>query len=1291
MSAKLLNTYIINGQYFPNAGQQILPGSLELVTNSFFAVRGKQDHTLLGTDEKGILRSVQGDMTFAPQPKQHPPRQPLSLYVIPTGPVRACFFANAQGWQTEIINEFNGMTSDAQCGLVPMKTTPVTFEKRHLKPPEDEDAKAEFDKAFEDGETYNGQLIRKVQCVAILVSESAFSEKEAEKRKKSQRKESLAYLETDTAEQIPLVEIKSDNPVEFQSAFNDQTIRGKFRIFAVTSLDKPIPEGQYRFKLNPAGLGGRLYSWCQNNGAQFIKFSIDIKFNITGLAGDYDFHVMNPITLEESLIGQFPEKFATVKQSLLSAETNTQDSSLKETQDAFKTWVLRYTDTAEKVKYATSYIEARPNQRPAKIGADVLGFMVKYTEENAPDKTEDMKLILDNFKAYTSRKEVIDKWKALINKQIPKLRTVLDGVGSDGKWISKRFVSTSLSNYVWQTAKYKNKMLRRIGALDIARFKTDPGYAARAKRLILLDGMAAKDVTVAKAFAKIAGKALSVMDTVVSLQNMAALINGRNDAKAKKELYNKRFSEGIKVYHRKFGTYPSLIGMSRLEALRKLSDTAAVELSDKDRELLYSAIDTALNLAVYVPVPVIQEIAGLILLGKAVVNLSGAVLSQIGADLDRCLLDCMLQDFIDRNNRLDILEKEYVQNIKFIKNYKGKPEDPEVQFRIRAIVLAGLMRLIERCGSRYDKENDTVKFEDKIKQYNIMGYIDAFIFNSPKKPAYISLITEIPLDELWLFCKGNKADWGIVAASRTYKIIKDNWYALPLVAIGTMPATAAGIPVITASKTPVLFQKQFPIHWLDSETIPQFARSLCTNYSGIKADDFEFTRVYAKKADGKWETVESYEKNPANPPIDPYTEIRVVIVLKGENLTGLPLSLQLCRYFILYSAEGPIYKGMALRLEASENNEGLDKGLLTDTDEKYYLSTPDKPRYGFVFHPFYYFGNAIVKGTKPCAFISMEKDPAIHMKFKIGAGDKPIYDVHTGPSKKTTYDLTLTLGNPQFTAMLLDRTFLENKTAQPTAYPVFDRYLELITLCGVFVKRGTAWDYIPLYKNSLLNVLPSVFIPNTTLTAGKQFDFAWDRPFEIIFLFSSLCMTQKWMEAPELRFPAMATVREKSEGPSYPTEIVCLDKVTSFTKYSPPTHLKLGGLLREKKIVKGNEFVHNFESKDNIESMLPNAQGNFLFAARIGFAYIVGSDDGTKKIYNRFKPFGSRYVTEGSVPYTYNVKLSSPAYGLKELNGPKLDLPGLPDPSRFGFPINENFVTSDKLRPLLDIERSDYN
>jgi hypothetical protein len=191
-------------------------------------------------------------------------------------------------------------------------------------------------------------------------------------------------------------------------------------------------------------------------------------------------------------------------------------------------------------------------------------------------------------------------------------------------------------------------------------------------------------------------------------------------------------------------------------------------------------------------------------------------------------------------------------------------------------------------------------------------------------------------------------------------------------------------------------------------------------------------------------------------------------------------------------------------------------------------------------------------------------------------------------------------------------------------------------------------------------------------------------------------MTKQWMDAPELRFQAVSPVYEKrlvkdDEGPSYPTEAVCLDKYTAFTKHVIPTPEKIGGLLREKKVVKKanpQEFVHL--TPDDSKSMIPHTFANYLFAARVGFAYGVGGEDGTKKMYNRFKPFGEKFYTQGSGPYTYSLRLKAEQYGLNELKGPYIDLPGLPDSSILGFPINENFVTSSRLKNQLDIQRSDY-
>jgi hypothetical protein len=1300
MTASLLNTYIVAGPYYPKTSQPIADGGLELVASHYFTTVGKKDHTLLVTDECGVLRSVNAVMEPAAQPKQHPPFQPMSLYLIPTGAVKACFFGNAKSWQSDLVSEINEFISDQNANLQPLTTTPITFGKNQLKKPDDPDALTAFNNEFKDGEIYNGQLIWKNRLAIIAVPSRVFATnsgagKGSEPNQQSPdqnagKSKSSVSIFDNKGKKVPLLAIADEKEIEYESELNAKKTTGKYRIFCLSTMDTPIAEGKYVVSI-PLGICNKgIQTWGKNNGIQSLSFSIDIKFSINSLNGDFDFHVLGPISIEEALMSQFPEKFETIKQKIISAEST--DSKPESKEKAFDTWKEKYEAGREKSKLISENVESASMRRFSVICAKVLGGVTSYyKQQQNPEAKKVAQLFEDNFYAVFSGVAAYKKWDEFFIKQKNKLKEATTAVEVTGKWLSQRFVSTPIMKYVYDTAKYKNNTLRRLDALDIRRLKTDPGYSAKAKRLILFDGLTEKDMTMSKVFGKVAGKALSVMDTAVSIYSIAALIKDRTEAKEKKELYKGRLTDGAKNYSKKFGNNPSLIGIARLEALRKLADTAAADLSDKDRELISASIDAAINLAVYIPIPVVQEAAGLIILGKEALGASGAVLQVIARDIDKIFLDSMLQDFNEKRERLDLLEKEYVATIKALQEKKNTSADPEVQFRVRAAILIGLIRLIERCGSRYDKDNDKIKFEDKVKQYNIDGYIKAFIHNPSSKAAYLSLVTEIPIDEQWLFCHGNKADYGIITAQRVYKIVADNWYALPLVLVAPeAAATGAALKITTAGNVPVKFQRQFPIHCKDSDATLDLARALCTNYSGIKEADFEFARIYARKSGGTWEPVESFVQNTGNPRITPYTEIRVVVVLKGDNLAGLPLSLQLFREHFLYSTGGPVYKGMALRLTESDKNEGNDKGLLRTTDEEKYISSSNTSYYGFVFHPFYYFGNVIIKGIKPCAFIGIEKDPTIKMKFKIGAGEKPSYDVATGPSKKSTIGVTLFTHEPSFLAMAWDKAFLENKTAKPVVYPAFSSDVKSDpTYCGAFLKKNKTWYYYNKYDANYEN-----------LQSGNDFNFSWCDQFEIIFIFSALTTTKQWFEAEEMRFPALATTYEygrayDDKGPSYDVEVACLSKQRPFTSKVLPTHEVVAGMMYDTGIAKKGE-EHVQWSSTASKSMLSHHQDflvldtNYLFACRTGFRYSVSDENGIERVYNRLKPFGSDFIQEGKGHYKLGIRLSSPEYGLPELKGPYLQLPGLPDASKFGFPINEKFVTKDILKKELKIERTDF-
>jgi hypothetical protein len=1307
--AELKDAYILSGSYFPNSTPKFDPGSLEIVAGCFFCIEGAEGFTLVATDQTGLLCSVDTNLVPSTTNKQHLPLLPLSLYQVPPGVVGTCHLADMKSWQKGIVDKFTSIKNDKNLNANFFQTQPVPFTKKDLKVPEDEAQKAAFNKTFQKDVTYYGQLIQKLQVAIFLVSNEVFVQKDPQRNKQETDSSGLntssssASIKNLKNEPFILFEELKTTSIEYTCSLNEENISKDFKRFFLSSIDKPISEGTYIFYIPIENLNSKLQNWCHSTGSDSLSFAVEIKFGVTGLNGDFDFHILDPITIEEALITQFPEKFADVKLRILSTEKREASTETEEKKQGFETWKTRYEMAKERVKLITEFIEAKPKNRVNIICKGFLTLLKDYYHANSRVKEEkNTQLIADTYKAITSTPEILEQWDKLLNEKIPKLNQTLEKISVDSTWLKKAFTPTAIKEYALDRLNPNSPLIKKVNELQLSKVKVGKALSDEKKQLLELDRLLSKEkLLIAKSIAARVGKVLTFMDTAFTIANFVVLIKEHNESKEHFELYKGRFDSGANHYQEKFPNHPCIVGITRLEALRKLCDTAAVKLSDTDRELLNKSIDLAINVATYIPV--IGEVAQVVAIGKALIESTGSVARAVINDLDQFVFHSALDNWMERESRLEILEKEYVANVNALKAFANNPNHPAAQFRIRAAVLIGLMRLIERCGSVYRSDSDGKKdldekgFLEKVKEYQIEEYINTYIHAPAGKNALFALHTMIPIDELWLYCRGVKAEYALSMGIRAVRLVKENWWALPV--IMSSPGVSLGVATWNYSKAPhlpVKFQRQFPIHAQDSASVSSLARAMATNYKGFSAEDILFSCVYARDAGGAWVPVETYEKDPKKK-ITPITEIRVVVVVKGKNLEGMPVSLQLFRKYSIYSKDGPVYKGMALKLSESVDNKGEDKGLLNTAEESKYISTNTQSFYGFVFHPFYYFGDAIIQGTKPCYHIGCDSDAVIKMGFKFGAGESASFDVATGPSKESFYNVHLPLSSPLFGAMILDHVFLESKTDKATVYPIFSNTTLQPLLCGIFLKHAGVWNYIQKLDS---------------LSSERDFDFSWCKEFEIIFLFHSISIDKAWQNAETISFTPTVTVYEIEQisdfnlknllsvvsgaaavkaliplaGPSYEAAAVCLNPENDDPQSITQEEMEL--LLRNSGTLGALDKV--LWPSDGGE-LFPHNNRFLYYAAKCSFIYRVENDAGEEKSYNRLKPFGYNLIEEGKGNYAYEFRLSGNAYGLPEMKSPVLHLPGLPDKSHFGFPINKKFVTHGPLLKELAIYKVDYS
>ena len=530
-----------------------------------------------------------------------------------------------------------------------------------------------------------------------------------------------------------------------------------------------------------------------------------------------------------------------------------------------------------------------------------------------------------------------------------------------------------------------------------------------------------------------------------------------------------------------------------------------------------------------------------------------------------------------------------------------------------------------------------------------------------RKPFYIALNGGTPLDEIWNYACGNReTGWNDVVAT-----LSSTGNTITELVRGTGRAIV-----------PVNFQKHFPIHGMESKNAEQLARVFSLNFAGVMDKAMVFSRIYVRQdAKDQWVAAED-----APFKIQPGTAVRVVGIFQSkDDLTGVPMSLQIKRVDPLFKIDGPVYKSSLAPVTAALGGDVDDKGLLPYLEgEKQFIGKPDA--YSCVFYPFYFFQKHLTYGIKPFGFIGLSGNITLDFAFDLKAGDDGKY-VRAGNKGDTSVRMHMYTSNSLHVDMLLNREFLDHKAPEPHYENLFNFPWNTMQVGGVYLKfgKGTPW------RRTTENTTWYSEQPYAEAD-GRKLGFAWGLPFELLVVFGSpFAASHRWPDDP-IRFPARIYAKEphcfgllENDGPSYPVDVFSLHKERSIQTMSA---MELQQALHASGILADDDGMGGLQG---ITLKRPCS----LWAVRVAFAYHVEGKDGTMKDQAGLRPFGSDYLDQQQ-EYTYHFDIRSPqVIGLDLRDLLRLRVPGLP--SNFladtALAGDKDWVTNKALWPMTELEK----
>ncbi|WP_218951131.1 OmpA family protein [Desulfoluna butyratoxydans] len=480
-------------------------------------------------------------------------------------------------------------------------------------------------------------------------------------------------------------------------------------------------------------------------------------------------------------------------------------------------------------------------------------------------------------------------------------------------------------------------------------------------------------------------------------------------------------------------------GMEYLEKQRKLTVANMLGMDNARKKSLLAIFDAALGVASVVPLTAAPALflAATLELGKAGLQLYDNAFTVVDNWMFDGLMNRIktlekeLQSFTKNShgNTLLIIDEKVADNQKLSADEFVESIDlMDTNFRIRSEAVAGLFNLLYRAQlsacEKYrrdtgenPKESPIERVQHELRKNRVAEYIANFILNDGWSFP-LERHERSSLAEFWQLAVNTKGveqdEKGVLSVSYrgNFFLDKDFFFLgegrttgrmnFPPGADSTSEKQAeplsfhgssrGGDPFIPSSYQIAYmmhrgdhvvsdFQKNFPIHTMDSKDVNQLSEMFAPTRAGEYGEDiYEYMNIYTRrreqKKDEDWVPMATRRREsglanlylPDGSPMDekyhfdalsPFDQVRVIVVLKKEYALTCTASIQLHRWD--ENRAGIKFKTIMRPLTKAE--------LITDEEKAF------EGRIGLVFEPFYQLASQTVRGIKPMAGFTINLMP----------------------------------------------------------------------------------------------------------------------------------------------------------------------------------------------------------------------------------------------------------------------------------------------------------------------------
>jgi len=989
--------------------------------------------------------------------------------------------------------------------------------------------------------------------------------------------------------------------------------------FAVAMGDESsLPAGMYSFTIP---LDGQVSADWSTSVVRARKYQLkeQVRFGITNFAGEFDIVNCDPISIEESVMQQFPalywHRIAAAKQRADYPEVET-DPEYKEFPKALEQWAERLEWTQAKAKLTVGLINADgSNKRARLIGKAVWKQLRPFPDNEYVSATRNsIDLFFQARGQYKDWKEIIEGLEA--EKELAGLKRML-WKDLDGHFERYRWWEFAKQEFLDGDKEWR--VLELASATDAER------------KLILRAGIPEKRTALQELVGKSAGKAIEkgliAAQLAIDVYNAALAFNDVLDARKDEKDLVSDLDELLEQVDSKLARSACREAIGNLERMRTATVAADRKVDDEEAKALMAAVDVVLGVLalVFPPMAIVIAVKETLSLAK-----DGAV--DLGQWVDRLLLKGLLADLFARHwTQMAELARSSSSNQSLMPQVgaDGGADDLNVQFRLRAEALHGLVALLTRASVA---SKDEKEYLERVGKYRVAEYIRHYLLDDgwqfPVRP-----MLPISMDAAWLYLTGPYSAYQTEAA-----VSEQLGFAHPLkaAALGALPGgmtMLVAVDTVLAGNAIAKYQKTFPIHRAD-DSVAELAKAFRTAWKELDSDAIEYTCIYRRPAGstGKegWQPVNakgvrSVEQLDLLSPLD---QIRILLVLTSPaSHPWDPLSFRPCRTDGI-DIPGPVYRELTRRLDK-------EKDLLPH-EEKF------KDRIGCVFYPFFELGKQMIPGIKPLAraagflgaggyqFFGYLDD--MRYGFRVKAGDASFGDfikigaANAGTSEVDDLRVGIT-GKPNEDALLV-AGFLDSHS-EKFVYPLLFQMRHGFGPCYIRVGAG---DY-------------QLATPDESATLA--FDkFTWKERVEFIVIAYSESiayadwerMKLDWSRVPvEMELANFHTLGS-DDGPTYASTLNYVGQLDTGSASILPGTAKPDDTVEEwltqmrKSPDRMRKLIDGVDPR-NFGSMAEKASEYHLYAAHFALDYFLPGGDQVRSL----RPFG-RTLTGASQHYRIGVR-----------------------------------------------------